>query len=161
MSVATPYTTEARIARLMGQLGLDLRTDDVPDSDAHIDSAIDAGTCEADFFYADYAVAGVAADEMAQQAATYFACRWLCEHRLNEPSAGLDKACERLEKKLELIRTRKARPRIARARRPAVVTTHTVVLRDFNNQGKVDTTRSTGVAKDYKRPTDYSAPDNR
>lgn len=161
MAVDTPYTTEARIIAVCGQLAIDLRTDDVPDYATHISDAIDAGTSEADYYYVDYLQSAVADDEFAQQCATWFAVRWLCEHRLNEPSAAVDKECERKEKKLELIRTRKAKVRIPKTRRPVVTTAYTMDNRRWNNQVRVDQSRSTGVAKNYTRPTDNSSPDAR
>lgn len=161
MSVTNACTTETRIVALAGQLALDLRTDDVADYDAHIEGAIQYATDELlNYYYVDYLESAVADDNFAIQCATFFAVEWLCLHRLNEPSASLEKKCEELRKKLELIRTRKARTRIAKSRRPGVVTNSTVVLRDVNNQVKVDTTRSTGVAQDYRRPN-ANAPDAR
>ena len=52
MAVAIPYTTEARITRLIGELGIDLRVDDAADSgeeDDYFEDCIDTGTVEVDF----------------------------------------------------------------------------------------------------------------
>ncbi len=165
MAVETPYTTSALITRLLGQLGLDLRDDDAtttPLADSEMmQDAIDTGTSDVDFYFMDFAQADVADDEFAVQCATFFAVRRWCLRRLNEVPASLAAECERREKLLELIRTRKARTRIARSRRPGAVTNHVVITRNPNNQIRVDPSRSTGVAKGYKRPVDDTATDNR
>jgi hypothetical protein len=60
MAVEYPYTSEDAIIALAGQLAIDLRTDDVPDLDAHMEAAIDTGTSDLDFYLADYSQAGTA-----------------------------------------------------------------------------------------------------
>lgn len=162
MAVDTPYTTEALITRLVGELGLDLRADDDPGAtDDFMDDAIDAGTVAVDKYLYEYSVAGIAASRWAQEHATWFAVRRWCQRRLNDVPVSVEKECEERKKELELIRTRRSQaPRIAKTRRPAVVTTHTVDLRQYNNQVRVDKTRSSGRAEGYRRP-DSGAPDNR
>lgn len=164
MAVATPYTTAALVTRLVGQLGVDLREDDAADgteSGLYMQDAVDVGTSDLDFYLSQYLQAGIAADEFCQRCATFFAVRYLCMRRLNEVPGGVLKECERREKMLELVRTGRARLRIAKTRRAATVTNHVVDLRRFNNQVRTDRNRSTGVAQDYVRPMDPSSPDER
>jgi hypothetical protein len=61
-----------------------------------------------------------------------------------------------------LVRQRKAKaPRLAKSRRPATVSNYHVDQRKFNNQVRVDKSRSTGVAQDYRRVVDDTATDER
>lgn len=162
MSVPYPYTDEARIVTLAGQMAIDLRLDDSVDAAADLDSAIDIGTIDTDIYLTPrYAQNLAAQDEWVAQNATFFAVRFLCLRRLNEMTEGLRKECERREKILMLVKQGKFALRIANSRRAVVVTGYNVVLRDYNNQVKVDRSRSTGIAKGYLRPTDNTAPDNR
>ena len=165
MAVTTAYTTEALINRLVGRLGIDLRSDDavdVDEADDMMQDAIDTGTVELDFYLARYSVASIAASEWCIQHATWFAVRRWCQRRLNEVPASVEKECKRREDQLLLVLQRKVpAPRLTASRRPAVVTTHTVILRNYNNQVRVDPSRSTGVAQDYRRVIDETAPDNR
>lgn len=162
MAVETPYTTEALVTRLAGQLAVDLRTDHALDPETEMQDAIDAGTVDVDFYLADrYAAADIAASEWAIKHATYFALRYLCLLRLNGMPESVAKEVERRMNELELVRTRHARaPRLANSRRPVAVSNYHVDLRRFNNQVRTDRSRSTGVAEDYNRPLDH-APDNR
>jgi hypothetical protein len=162
MAVEYPYTSEDAIIALAGQLAIDLRTDDVPDLDAHMEAAIDTGTSDLDFYLADYSQAGIADSTWATTHATWFAIRWLCLHRLNDLPESVKLECERREKQLELVRQRKAKaPRLAKSRRPATVSNYHVDQRKFNNQVRVDKSRSTGVAQDYRRVVDDTATDER
>ena len=159
MSVPTPFTTSARILQLAGQLAIDLRSDDTTEA-ASIAAAVDVGTADADFYLSVYSLAGLAADEWVADCATFFGVRYLCFRRLNELPASIQKECERREKQLDLVAQGKRRLRIAKTRRPAVVTNYCDDLRRYNNQIRVDTARSTGVAKNYVRPTDPTAPND-
>lgn len=162
VAVETPYTTEALITRLVGQLGIDLRDDDAADGTEealYMQDAVDVGTADVDFYLSQYLQSGIADNTFCQQCATFFAVRYLCLRRLNDVPESILKECERREKMLELVRTGKARLRIAKTRRAATVTNHAVDLRRANNQVRVDTNRSTGVAQDYRRRTDDAAPD--
>ena len=163
MAVDTPYTDESRIVSLLGQMGIDLRLDDSVDAASDLSDAIDVGTMDLDYYLADrYAAADIAGSEWCMQQATFFAVRWLCVRRGNGPPAEFEKEMKRREDQCELIRERKANvPRLAHSRRPGVVTNHKVDLRRWNNQVRTDTTRSTGQAQGYNRPTDNTAPDDR
>lgn len=163
--VDTPYTTEALITRLIGQLGLDLRADDSPDIDTatdYMEDAIDTGSADLDFFLSRYAAADIASNNWCQQHATWFAVRRWCLRRLNDvPKSVLDE-CKRREDQLMLVLQGKVpAPRLARSRRPVAVTNYHADQRRFNNQVRVDRNRSTGVAKDYRRVDDPSSPDER
>jgi phage gp36-like protein len=162
MAVTYPFTTEALIAIKLGQLGVDLRTDDV-DYDDDIEDVIDSATWEvAGYFNGRYSMSLASANGWVQQVATWLAILELCHRRGNEPPAGVVDRCKRYYDLLGRVMSGAWKiPELARTRRPGVVTNHTVVLRDWNNQGKVDTNRSTGLAEDYRRPTDQSSPDCR
>lgn len=161
----TPYTTAARVTRLVGTLGIDLREDDGADDDEkaqYLADAIDQGSSDLDFYLARYAEADIAASEWCAANATWFAVRALCLRRLNEQPEGVRLECERREQLLMLVLQGKVRPpRLPNSRRAATVTNSTVDLRKFNNQVEVDRSRSTGVARDYRRNTDQNAPDDR
>ena len=162
MAVDYPYCTEADVTALAGQLAIDLRLDDSADPAADLEWAIDDSTVSLDFYLETYSQADLATSDWVRVNATYFALRSLCLRRLNDVPESLAKECERREKMLELVRQRKANvPRLSKSRRPAVVTGYTTDMRRPNNQIRVDTTKSTGVAKDYQRPNDPSAPDYR
>lgn len=161
MAVEYPYTTAERVTKLAGQLGVDLRLDDSADADADLEWAVDTSTAELEFYLARYAQVDCAASEWVIAHATYFAVRVLCQRRLNDVPESVEKEWVRREKQLMLVQQRKAdAPRLARSRRPVAVTNYVVDLRRFNNQVRVDRTKSTGVAKDYRRP-DAHAPDDR
>lgn len=162
MAVATPYTTESKIVTLAGQLGVDLRLDDSVDAADDLQDAIDVGTTDADFYLQRYSQTALAASEWVQWTSTYFAVRFLCQRRLNEVPKSLKDECERREKLLQLILDRKANvPRVAASRRPVAVNNYHVDTRQYNNQIRVDKSRTTGVAEDYRRPIDETAPDER
>lgn len=164
MAVAIPYTTEARITRLIGELGIDLRVDDAADSgeeDDYFEDCIDTGTVEVDFYLSRYSQADIATNDWCIQHATWFAVRRMCQRRLNDVPESVSKECDRREKQLMLVLQRKVdAPRLAKSRRPVAVTNYHTDLRKFNNQIRVDRSKSTGVAQDYNRPTDNS-PDER
>lgn len=162
MAVDYPFTTEAQIRSIVGQLGIDLRTDDSADYGEDIEDVIDQATGEIYFYLGRYSLAAIASNNWAQWHAAWFAVRCLCQRRLNDVPATVESEWARREKQLTRVLDRKVpAPGLATSRRPAVVTNYTVDLRRFNNQIRVDRTKSTGVAKDYLRPTDESAPDNR
>ena len=160
MAVENPATDEAKITSLLGQLGVDLRTDDADYADAIAD-AVDAGTAELwGFLGARYAAADLADSTWAQWHATWFAIRHLCQRRINDVPESVAKECDRREKQLALVRDGKAKaPFLPNARRPVAVSGYHVDLNRVNNQVRVDRNRSTGVQKDYRRRTDPGAPD--
>lgn len=163
MAVAYPFSTPDRVLGLVGRLGLDLRLDDAPDADAELDSVIDEATTDVQFYLATrYADVDIAGNEWANWHATWFAVHHLCLRRLNDTPKSVQEEIKRRSEQLELVRQGKAAaPGLANARRPVVVTGYTVRLRDVNNQIRVDKSRSTGVAKDYNRVVDDTAPDAR
>lgn len=155
------YTTADAIEDLIGSLGVELRTDDA-DEQTLVDQAIEYASGRIDFYCARYAGAELAANRWVEGAATFIAVRWLCFRRLNEVPKSIEKEWEERLAELELIQQGKAVvPGAATSRRPVTVTNPHVDLRRPNNQVRVDRTRSTGVAKDYRRPTDPTAPDAR
>lgn len=162
MAIAPAYTSEARIVRLVGQLGTDLRLDDLGDDTAAVQDAVDAGTAELDFYLQRYLQAEIAASEWAQLHATWFAVRFLCRRRLNDVPKSVQDECDERKKQLQLILEGKVpAPRLAHTRRPCAVTGYTADLRRYNNQIRVDKNRSTGVAGDLPRSSDPTSPDNR
>jgi hypothetical protein len=165
MAVETPYTTAARITRLVGQIGIDLRTDDADDldtADDYMQDAVDVGSTEVDFYLSRYSAADAATNEWVIQHATWFAVRQLCMRRLNDLPASVKEECERREKQLMLVLEGKVpAPRLANSRRPIAATNYHVDLNRRANQVRVVRSKSTGVAQDYNRPTDESSPDDR
>ncbi len=162
MAVDPAYTDADQILRVVGQLGIDLRLDDSVDPDGDMEYAIETGTSELDFYLQKYAPSEIASSDWCQKHATYFAIRALCMRRGNDVPESVTKECERREKQLQLVVEGKIHaPRLANARGPAAVTGYTTDGRRWNNQVRVDRSRSTGVAKGYIRPTDPTAPDNR
>lgn len=154
------YCSAADVVALAGQLAVDLRTDDVPDLDAHLEHAAREGSARVDFYCGRYSQAELAANRWVNGVATFLAVRWLCQHRLNEVPAAIETVWEERKAELELILQRKAEvPRAARSRRPGTVTNYRVDLGRLNNQVRVDRPRSTGLAKDYRRRTDTGSPD--
>lgn len=156
------YTSADKIIRLVGQKGVDLRTDDDDAVDLIIE-AVGYATGQVDYYCSRYAAADLAASQWVQDVATFIAVRWLCIHRLNRPPKSIQAEWEdTLKPQLERIQEGKAEvPRAAASRRAITVTTQRVDLRKANNQLVTDRTKSTGVAKDYKRSTDHTAPDQR
>jgi hypothetical protein len=156
------YCVAADVIALAGELAVDLRSDDVPDLDAHIDAAISASSSRIDFYCARYSETELAANRWVKGAAALLAVRWICQRRLNDVPASIEAEWEERRAELQAILDRKAEvPRAARSRRPITVTNSVVDLNRRNNQVRVDRNRSTGVANDYKRPTDPTAPDER
>lgn len=158
-----PYCTAGDITTLAGQLAVNLRTDDVADIDSHLESAATWARGRIDFYCSRYSQTVLAGNEWINGVATFLGVFWLCTHRLNEVPTSIQKMWEE-EYKPELVLIQKGQaevPRAAKTRRPITVTNTNIDNRRFNNQIRVDTTRSTGVAKDYKRPTDPNAPDER
>lgn len=162
MAVDTPYTDAPAVLAIGGELGVDLRSDDVPNLDDQMTRAISFATGRVDFYCARYAPADLAASQYVNDVAALLAVRWLCLHRLNEVPRSVEAEWEERQKELELIRQGKANvPRIAVSRRPGVATNYHVDQRRFNNQVRVDPARSTGRASGYVRPVDQSAPDQK
>ena len=158
------YTDETAVTLKMGDLALDLRTDDAASGTpaAMVATAIDDASGTIDFYCHRVAAAELAANRWVKATATWLAVRALCERRLNDVPAAVAAECERREKQLELILQGKAAvPGASTSRRPVTVTNYTSDLNLPNNQTRVDRARSTGVAKDYRRPIDGSAPDFR
>lgn len=156
------YCTADDVIALAGQMAIDLRTDDVPDLDAHMAAAIDWASGRIDFYCGRYAASELAANRWVKGVAEFLTVKWLCTHRLNDVPTAIETEWEERKQELQTILDRKAEvPRAARSRRPITVTGYHVDLRRWNNQIRVDRSRSTGVAKDYKRPTDPTAPDGR
>lgn len=156
------YTTSAKIISLVGQTGVDLRTDDATAA-ALIAEAITFGTNQIDFYCSRYSATELAANAWAQDAATWAAVMYLCMHRLNAVPDSIQKWWDEMFlTQLAKIQDGKATvPRAATARNPVSVTNHATDLRRLNNQIRVDKTRSTGVADNYRRPIDPNAPDHR
>lgn len=157
------YCAAADVVALAGQMAIDLRADDVPDLDAHLAAAIDFASGRVDLYCAArYSQAELAANRWVKGVAEFVAVMWLCQHRLNSVPESVAKEWEERKAELQTILERKAGvPRAARSRRPVTVSNHTVDLQRRNNQVRVDRNRSTGVAEDYKRPTDPYASDER
>lgn len=156
------YTTADRITTLVGQLGVDLRTDDDTGGGV-VTAAIDFASGEIDWYCSRYAASELASNRWIANTATFLAVRWLCMHRLNSVPDSIQKEWEDdLKPKLDLIHEGKAIvPGAAASRRPITVTSQNVDLRRWNNQVRTDPNRSTGVSKDYRRPIDPTAPDQR
>jgi hypothetical protein len=157
-----PYTTADQIDRLAGAMAVNLRTDD-DDEDTLIDQAIDYASNQVEFYCHKYSVTELAANGWVRDAATIIAVKWLCLRRLNDVPGAIAKEWEEVFlPQLTAIQQGKAMvPRASTSRNPATVTNHATDLRRFNNQIRVDRTRSTGRADGYSRPTDPTAPDQR
>lgn len=158
----TAYTTSAAIVTLAGERAVDLRSDDA-ERDELMDEAIDHGSSQIDFYtQGKYLEADLAASRYVNDAATAFALEYWCLRRLNDTPKAVSAWADRFRDQLQMVLEGKAGiPGAARSRRPVTVTNQRVDLRRPNNQVRTDTTRSTGVAKDYVRPTDPTAPDCR
>lgn len=155
------YTTADAITALAGDLAVDLRADD-GDLEALLAAAVDHASGRVDFYCARYAGAELAANRWVAGVATLIALRWLSLRRLNEVPKSVEAEWEERRAELELIQKGKAVvPNAATSRRPVTVTNPHTDLRRTNNQVRVDRSRSTGVANDYRRPTDPTAPDRR
>lgn len=154
------YTTSTEIEHLAGSVGVDLRTDDGVEATL-VQEAVDYAGGEVDY-YCQGKFSSLDGIQYVRNAATHFALEWLCLRRLNSVTESLAKACDRYREQLTRVLEGKAMiPGAARSRRPVTVTNQVVDLRRFNNQVRTDTTRSTGVARGYVRPTDPTAPDQR
>lgn len=160
--MSTAFTNAEAITALAGQRAIDLRGDDAEPDDL-MDRAIEHGSAEIDWYMqGKYLEADLAGSRFVSEAATAFALEYWCLHRLNESPKSLTEYADRYRDKLHLVLEGKAGiPGVARSRRPVTVTNQRVDLRRPNNQVRTDTTRSTGVAQDYVRPTDPTAPDCR
>ena len=156
------YTDSTAIADLVGQLGVDLRTDD-GDTATLLAEAIDHGSSEIDFYSQQkYLPTDLAANRWVKQAATAFAVEGLCFRRLNAIPENVVAWADRYREKLQGVLEGKWQiPGCSRTRRPVTVTNQRVDLQRPNNQVRTDKTRSTGVANGYTRPTDPTAPDFR
>ena len=160
--MSTAFTSAADITALIGRMGLDLRSDDAEPDDL-MDRAVEHGSAEIDWYTQDkYLAADLAESRFVGEAATAFAVEYWCLRRLNDTPKGVTEYADRYRDKLQLVLEGKAGiPGVARSRRPVTVTNQTTDLRRRNNQIRTDRTRSTGVAKDYVRPIDPTAPDCR
>jgi len=162
--MATPlYSTDAGVIAIAGQMGVDLRCDDATIGETgQLALAHAYAQGRIDFYCERYAQSDLATNQWVQDAACLIALHWFCMHRLNDvPKSVANEWAERKEE-LTLILKREANvPRAPRSRRPVTVTNANVVLGRHNNQIRVDRSRTTGVQKDYVRPTDDQAPDER
>ena len=156
------YTTAKAVTDLVGQLALDLRTDDV-EGPEFLDQAIEHGSGEIDFYaQGKYLTSDLASNRWVSNGATAFAVEFLCLRRLNEIPKGVKEWADQYREKLQGVLEGKWQiPGCSRTRRAVTVTNQHVDLRRPNNQVRTDTTRSTGVAQGYTRPTDPTAPDAR
>jgi len=159
------YCTAADVEALAGEMAIQLRSDDLPDEDdggAFMASAIDYASGRIDFYCSRYAGADLAANRWVKGVAVLIALRKWCSRRLNAVPEAVELEWEERQAELDLIRQGKAQvPQAAASRRPVAVTNYRVDLRLPNNQVRVDRNRSTGIAKDYRRPTDPHSPDGR
>lgn len=158
------YCESDDVVALAGQMAVDLRLDDLTgvDAVAFMADAIDYASGRIDFYCSKYGQAELAGNRWVKGIAVLIALRKLASRRLNKPSKAIEAEWEERQAELELIRTGRGRvPGAATSRRPVTVTNPHVDLRRTNNQVRVDKARSTGVAKDYRRPTDPTAPDQR
>ena len=71
------YCTPADVLAVLGQLGQDLRTDDVANAGAHVAQAIDWGSGQVDFFCARYAPAVLAENRWIKGVTEIAAVLWL------------------------------------------------------------------------------------
>lgn len=158
--MSEPYTSADEIESLAGTTGVDLRTDDGTSAD-FAGEAADYATGEIDFA-AQNRWSSLDTVRWVRNCATHLALEWLCLRRLNSVPESLGKKCDRYREQLDQVALGKfVIPGAARSRRAVTVSTGSTDLRRWNNQNRVDTTRSTGTATGYTRPTDPTAPDNR
>lgn len=152
------YTTSAAVIDLIGQLGLDLRTDDEVEADM-LTAAIAYASGRIDFYCLQRVSATeLAASQWVKDVATFLAIRWLCQRRLNEVPSSIAEEWEERKEELQLVQQGKAMvPGATVSRRPVTVTNQTVDLRKFDHQLRVDRSRSSGVANGYPRRTDRGA----
>ncbi len=158
------YCAAADVTALAGEMAVELRTDDLADplDDDFITDAIDYASGRIDFYCSRYAQAELAANRWVKGVAVLIALRKLCQRRLNSVPDAVEAEWEERRAELELVQKGQGQvPGAAASRRALAVTNYTVDLRRRNNQVRVDRSRSTGVAKDYLRPTDPTAPDMR
>lgn len=162
MAVPYPFTTESKIVSIVGRLGVDLRLDDADDTAADMSDVIDEATGEIYFYLQRYALSDIASNNWAQWHATWFAVRALCQRRLNDVPTSVEAEWERREKQLQMVMEGKvAGPGLQASRRPIAVNGYTMDQRRFNNQVRVDRSKTTGVAKNFIVPVDVKAPDER
>jgi len=158
------YCAADDVEALAGEMGVELRLDDLDAGEdiTFLDDAIDYASGRIDFYCSRYAGTELAANRWVKGVAVLIALRKLCQRRLNAVPESVELEWEERQKELELVRQGKAAvPNAANARRPVAVTNYMIDQRRVNNQVRVDRSRSTGVAKDYRRPTDPTAPDQR
>lgn len=163
-SVAYPFTTNALILDLIGQLGLDLRVDDTTDDGAALLIwAINKATNTVGFFLQNrYSLALAAQVGWVQDAATWDAVRALCQHRLNDVPESINAEWEEYKTLLQMVLDRTATvPGLANIRRPIAVTNYTVDQRKYNNTIRVVPSKTTGVRQGYVEPTDTTGTDDR
>jgi hypothetical protein len=155
------YTSATEIDNLAGTLGVDLRTDDGVEATL-AQAAVDFARGQIDFA-CQGRFSGLDQIQWVRNCATYLALEeYLCLRRLNSPPASLVASCDRFrEQLLQVQEGRAVIPGATRSRRQVALSTPVVDLQRHNNQSRIDTTRSTGVARGYVRPTDPKAPDQR
>lgn len=155
------YTDSDHITAIVGQYGVNLRTDDGTLATL-IDDAIAWGTTQVDFYCSRYEADDLAANEWVKNVAAFVAVQWLCLRRLNSvPRSIADVWKETIKPQLELIQMGEANvPRLDRSRRPIAVDNYHVDQGRFNNQVRVDRTKSTGVTE-LRQSIDVTAPDQR
>lgn len=155
------FSSIAEMTNLAGQVAVDLRTDDAAPAAELMQAAIDYAGGEVEF-YCQGKFGLLDSVQYVRNAATAFALEWLCMRRLNAVTDALTKMCDRYREQLgKVAEGTFTIPGAARSRRAATVANQAVDLRRFNNQVRTDTTRSTGVAKGFRRVTDGNAPDER
>ena len=152
------YTDADHIANIIGQYGVNLRTDDA-DGQTLTTAACTYATTQIDFYCGKYDADDLAANEWVMQVAAFVAVRWMCMRRLNSVPKGIaDEWKDNLKPQLELIQMGEAVvPRIDQPRRAVAVDNYHADQRYFNDQVRVDTSRSTGVTE-LPRRTDWTAP---
>lgn len=87
------YTTEAALALKLGQVGVDLRSDDDPTALADV---IDEASATVDgHLLSKYTAAALAANREVGHACRAIACMYLCERRGEPPPASVENAYKR------------------------------------------------------------------
>jgi hypothetical protein len=150
------------VMSIAGAYGLQARGDDSGMGGVTA-NGIQYATQQIEFYCAQrYSQADLAANEWVKQTAAFLAVMWVCKHRLNGvPKPIADEFKNTIKPQLELIQMGEANiPRIALTRRPIAVDNYHVDQQRFNNQVRVDPTRSTGTTA-LPRPIDVTAPDQR
>lgn len=155
------YTDNDHVTAIIGQYGVNLRTDDGSLDDL-MGFAFAYATTQVDFYCARYDADDLADNAWVQNIAAFFAVKYLCLRRLNAVASSIAKELKDVViPQLELIQMGEAPvPRIDQPRRPVAVDNYHVDQRQFNNQVRVDPSRSTGVTE-LPRSVDWTAPDQR